>query len=100
MIRAIAPLVLLLGLLALLPGGSPGILAPDGPEKIRSEAHVDPILRRADQVEPADDPAAPLRSGLATRVLRGRICVSPRFTIPPSRHRVPIRARSPPAGTV
>jgi hypothetical protein len=77
MIRRLAKLLLILGLLAMLPGG--GLIggAAAGPEGVKAEAVLDAALRGAEpreqSVEPGDEPPAtifrhaPLAPGHAGR---------------------------------
>jgi len=97
MIRVIAPLLMLLSLLASWPSGGAGATSPEPANGIEAAAIFDPVLRRADLIDAtdgADAPAGALASGSDSAFA---LSVAPMpFAVVPRRESGPIQARAPP----
>lgn len=105
MIRGVASLLLILGLLAMLPGMGGALSAPGEASRLKAEALLDPVLRRADPAgctgADAGDPAAPAAlEALPSSDGARPLSLTP-YSTPPLRHRPgPMQARAPPGGDV
>jgi hypothetical protein len=102
MLRAIAPLLLLLGLLASLPGAG-GALAHESQATV--EAVLDAAARTAEPREkssdPTEEPAAALLRATRARVgVRRCAPVLPNAALPAHRQPAPFHARAPPSRNV